>query len=138
MEKPLKILLIFFLINSFVIAQEDITLDFAAHDVGRIYQIVTNTGYSGFSQFINFSNVGEPRSEYPIGLGCLIGFNGGPWIGAKLNGQPHVSTAAHDPGFEFFATGESWDTVWVIGRNEVVDIPYWPGYKGLSDQAAQA
>ena len=30
--------------NSVVVAQEDITLDFEAHDVGRIYQIVTNTG----------------------------------------------------------------------------------------------
>ena len=35
---------------------------------------------------------------------------------------------------EMFPTGEPWDTVWVVKRDEVVDIPYWPNYKGLSDE----
>ena len=130
-----QIILVFFLLllNTIVVAQENVTLDYKMHNAGLILQPVTNTGYCGFSQFIGWIP-NAPPPEYPIGSGCGIGFQGGPWIAGKYNNAPHVSTAAHDPGFEFFPSGESWDTVWVIGRNEVVDIPYWPGYKGLSDQ----
>jgi hypothetical protein len=45
-----------------------------------------------------------------------------------------VSTASHEPGYEFFPSPEPWDTIWVVGRDEEVDIPYWPNYKGISDQ----
>ncbi|NIT56786.1 MAG: hypothetical protein GWN00_11300, partial [Aliifodinibius sp.] len=38
------------------------------------------------------------------------------------------------PRFSFFPSGEPWDTIWVVQDHETVDIPYWPGYKGVSDQ----
>ena len=37
-------------------------------------------------------------------------------------------------GHELFPTTEPWDTIYVVGRDEIVDIPYWPGYKGISDE----
>lgn len=61
------------------------------------------------------------------------------FVGGKIGA--HKVTCAEDwsdlsnfSGFEFFPTGEPWDSIWVVARDEVVDIPYWPNYKGISDQ----
>lgn len=37
-------------------------------------------------------------------------------------------------GYEFFPSGEPWDSIWVVYRGEEVDIPYLPGYVGISDE----
>ena len=36
--------------------------------------------------------------------------------------------------YEFFPSEEPWDTVWTVGRNEIISTPYLKNYKGLSDQ----
>ena len=36
--------------------------------------------------------------------------------------------------YEWYPTAEPWDTVWVVGKNDTMDLPYWPGYVGISDE----
>jgi hypothetical protein len=78
-------------------------------DVGNIGFSVTNAGTLGRPDVVNNPN-GEPSMEYPLNSGIEHLFEGGIWIGAKINGQTAVSTAAIDAptgyttggsGFEF-------------------------------------
>ncbi len=122
-----------------VSAQEGTNIDFKWHNVGQVKQLITNVGYTA-----NSSRLGLPMgfgtyTEYPIGSGNTYcrGEESGQehLIGAILeNGRKVVSTSGHDPGYEFFPSDESWDTVWVVGRGDTVDIPYWQNYVGISDQ----
>ena len=32
--------------------------------------------------------------------------------------------------YEFFPSEEPWDTVWTVGRNEIISTPYLQNYKG--------
>lgn len=79
------------------------------------------------------------QNEYPLGSGCTHG-RWGLWVGAKRGtgstvgvstGGPHCNPYVND---EFFPTAEPWDTVWAINKDEIVDIPYWNNYTGISHQ----
>ncbi|MBK9730195.1 MAG: hypothetical protein IPO83_02725 [Chitinophagaceae bacterium] len=78
-------------------------------NVGNIGFSVTNAGTIGRPDVVNDPQ-GEPSMEYPINSGIEHLFEGGLWIGALVNGQTAVSTAAIDApsgyttgasGFEF-------------------------------------
>lgn len=80
-------------------------------DVGNMGFSVTNAGTIGRPDVVNDPQ-GEPSMEYPINSGIEHLFEGGLWIGALVNGQTAVSTAAIDApsgyttgasGFEFTA-----------------------------------
>ncbi len=79
--------------------------------IGNIGLSVTNVGTVGRPARVNDPN-GPPSMEYPLNSGIEHLFEGGLWIGAMVDGQVAVSTAAVDApagyvagaaGFEFSA-----------------------------------
>lgn len=110
-------------------------LDWKLHNVGKVRQVITNMGTldQGLTDYR-----GLIFSEFPPNSGEEHLYQGGLWIGAlTLTGDTLVSvTKKHfDPGMhEFFPTTAEWDTVWVVGKNDTVDLPYWQNYVGVSDQ----
>jgi len=121
---------------------QEITLDFKYHDVGQVRQLITNKGnlwHAGLPDVEETINCIYPVGSYEEHLG-----EGGIWVGAitpqfdtlvtvSSSWNPHFMGG--DQAFEFWPfSSEPWDTIWVADRGEVLDIPYWPGYTGFSDQ----
>ena len=123
-------------------------LHWDVHDVGNVTQTITNVWSHG-----NLSIGGFPFSDvtciYPKGStstyqitqpsghgGDFAGLE--PTIGAmkndKENGPISVTSSGSLSCNEVYPTSAVWDTIWHVERGEIVDIPYWPGYEGLSDQ----
>lgn len=111
MRKPL----IFFLSFLFTLSlpAQVIPFEQVATDVGNIGLAISNVGTIGRPGFVS-NPQGLPSMEYPLNSGINHLFEGGLWIGARVNGQTLVSTAASDAstgyraglsGFEFTATG---------------------------------
>ena len=138
--------LIMILAGGTLIYAQQTNLDWKISDVGPIRQLVTNMGHFG-KGFTNhsgeFSLHHQMSCRYPASSGIEYGV-WSPWVGAIRLRERLVTTGGpwNDDGIgisfgpikhEFFPTAETWDTVWVVRRGEVVDIPYWPGYTGLSD-----
>jgi len=97
-------------IGIFVYAQP--SFDRETINIGNIGLSITNVGTIGRPDVVNDPQ-GEPSMEYPINSGIEHLFEGGIWIGAKVNGQVAVSTGAIDAptgyttggsGFEFSAS----------------------------------
>jgi hypothetical protein len=108
----LFIVILFTLLSTFGFGQI-IPFDQVATDVGNIGISISNVGTIGRPQIVS-NPQGMPSMEYPIGSGVNHLFEGGLWIGAKVNGQTRVSTVADDAptgyragldGFEFTASG---------------------------------
>jgi hypothetical protein len=108
--------------------------------VGRV-KIITNLGYFATPQGYKVQTKNslnkplEPTQNY-----CYPGSRNAMFLGGK-RGNKKIFTNSEwwnydSPyvGHEFFPTNEPWDTIYVVDRDEVVDIPYWPGYKGISDE----
>lgn len=102
-----SLLLAGFLVTAGAFAQ--IPFDQKATDVGNIGFAVSNVGTLGRPQVITATS-GLPSMEYPLGSGINHLFEGGIWIGARVNGQTRVSSSAVDAstgyraglsGFEF-------------------------------------
>lgn len=111
------------------------TLDWKLHDVGRVRQVVTNTGgmnakYDNLFDYSRLINCEYPPNSFEEHI-----TEGGLWIGSIVGNDTLVSVAQGEGSpREFYPSAQPWDTVWVVGRGEVADIPYWPGYVGHSDQ----
>lgn len=121
--------ILFFLIIANAVFAQRTTLDWKLHNVGAVKQVVTNMG-----------TLWRAATDYPGLLYCEYPLNsneehigaGGIWIGAISNGDTLVSSA--DRYREFYPSGAADDTIWVVSKGDTVDIPYWPGYTGVSDQ----
>ena len=138
-KKSLTGLILVLLFQNLLFGQAATNIDYKWHNVGKVKQLIVNVGYTGNSSRLGLPFGNAVYCEYPIGSGCGYSRNEESGqehlIGSILSdGKKVVSTSGHDPGYEFFPTEEPWDTIWVVQRGEVVDIPYWPGYKGISDQ----
>ena len=117
-------------------------LDCQYSNIGTIGLVVENTGNIGAGITggqCDISKFAGIQNEYPLGSGCTHG-RWGLWVGAKRGtgstvgvstGGPHCNPYVND---EFFPTAEPWDTVWTINKDEIVDIPYWNNYTGISHQ----
>ena len=121
-----------------VINAQTVTLDWKLHDIGKVRQVVTNTGWLNAKNDATFDFPGLINCEYPPGSREEHITEAGPWIGAKVNGQPLVSVVRGEEG-EFWPSDESWDTMWVVHRGDTVNIgdpvnPYWQNYVGVSDE----
>jgi len=108
-------------------------LDWKLHNVGKVRQVITNMGT------LSKARTGYPGlifSEFPPGSDEEHLYQGGMWIGAITpQGDTLVSTTeAHFTPHEFYPSAERWDTIWVAKRGQVLDIPYWRNYVGVSDQ----
>jgi len=133
--------LIFLILNIFSIAWgQTLTTDYVITDAGQIRQLITNQGLlwsGGYSVPTNINAEFPPASfeehigEAGIWVGAIIP-DGDTLVSVTSSWNPHVSTGG---AFEFWPpSNEPWDSIWVVTRGEVVDIPYWPGYTGLSDK----
>jgi hypothetical protein len=128
----LKLLVIFIFIASITYSQKA-RLDWKIHNAGKVLQLVTNMGTLWRTE-TNYR--GLIYCEYPPGSGEEHIGEGGIWIGGITpEGDTLVSvTTGWGSFFEFYPTANNWDTIWVVGRNQVANIPYWPYYIGVSDQ----
>ncbi|MBU1098102.1 MAG: hypothetical protein CVV25_08555 [Ignavibacteriae bacterium HGW-Ignavibacteriae-4] len=117
-------------------AAQEATFDWKMHNVGNVRQVVTNRGGLNAKGDATFDYKGLLNCEHPLNSNMEHITNTGLWVGAVLNGTRSVSLADGESGIihEFFPSAEPWDTVWVVNKRQEVDIPYWPGYKGISDQ----
>jgi len=146
--KPLFIVPIFIFIwvvkleaQHFPADPSKITISVKKHSFGR-HKIVSNLGFMARPpqfEIDDFPKMIAKKGVYQNNVLAGEGRNA-LFIGGKI-GSHKVFTCGEDwsdnssySGFEFFPSGEPWDTIWVVGRDEIVDIPYWKNYKGISDQ----
>lgn len=132
-----RILLITFLICSNYFSQK-VTLNWKVHDVGRVRQVITNTGWLNAARDALFDYPGLINSEYPPNSKEEHITEAGAWIGAVVNGEKLVSVIRGEEG-EFYPSDQDWDTIWTVKRGDTIDIgdpanPYWKKYVGISDQ----
>lgn len=111
------------------------TLDWKLHTVGRVRQVVTNTGGLNAKQDNLFDFPRLINCEYPPNTFEEHITEAGLWIGAIVGQDSLVSVAQGEASSrEFYPSDAPWDTIWVVNRGDTVDIPYWPRYVGISDQ----
>lgn len=130
-----KLLIILTLFSSLLTAQEA-SFDWKMINVGNVRQVVTNRGGLNAKGDNTFDYPGLLNCEHPPNSNMEHLTNTGLWVGAVYDGARSVSLADGESGtiHEFFPTAEPWDTVWYVKKREEVDIPYWQGYVGVSDQ----
>ena len=136
MSKYLRSIMIYGLLAATLFAQDKVSLDWKMHNVGQIRRTESNMG--GDLNAKNAESLGYKGMlycEYPPDSYVEHIGEAGIWVGAVVGGDTCVSvTTSWSSSFEFYPTAEPWDTVWVIGRYDTVDIPYWKNYVGTSDQ----
>lgn len=133
--KNLVLTILFTIALAFSVFAQETTLDWKLHDVGKVRQVITNTGgwNAKFDDFFDYPRL--INCEYPLNSFEEHITEAGLWIGAIVEGDSLVSVAQGEASSrEFFPTDAPWDTIWVVKRGEVVDIPYWHNYVGVSDQ----
>lgn len=134
MTGRLILLLAFLVICSTLFAQQT-TLDWKLHDVGKVRQFISNIGSLWPTGLLGSDYPGLIYCEFPPNSGEEHVGEGGIWVGALVGADSLVSvTTSWNSTQEFFPTDAPWDTIWVVTRGDTVDIPYWPGYVGVSDQ----
>ena len=118
--------------------QFEANLDWAVTRQGQVRQVFTNMG-SFLGHRVELGYPGLVNSEFPAGSFEEHLGEGGIWVGGVTpQGDTLVTSSlgwAPGPYFwETFPSSAPWDTIWTVGRGETADIPYWPGYTGISDQ----
>ncbi|NOX38211.1 MAG: hypothetical protein GXO78_11835 [Calditrichaeota bacterium] len=118
-----------------LVAQQRVSLDWKMHDVGKVRQFVSNIGSLWPTWVLWGSWTGLIYCEFPPNSFEEHVGEGGIWIGAIVGSDTLVSvTTSWNSAVEFYPSAAPWDTIWVVSKNDTVDIPYWPGYVGISDQ----
>ena len=86
-----------------VVAEEDaltpkrvLVLDGSfVHDVGAVHLNMTNFGLIGSRPRVSSGYSHAPSLEYPVGSGIDFLWGAGLWVGALVDGVPHVSTGQY-------------------------------------------
>lgn len=129
--------------DSFPADPSKITVSIKRHKVGKS-QAISNLGFCGRPVGFNFDNENTKSGSSDLSKSSQQVLLAGAarqalFLGGKVGGQK-VFTCGEEWsdqsswwGFEFFPTGQPWDTVWVVPKDSVVDIPYFPGYRGISE-----
>ena len=130
--------LFFLLICTTLVFSQYTTFDYKIHNVGKVRQFVSNMGTldENYENQKFTSYRGLLMSEMPAGSNEEHIYQFGIWVGGITpEGDTLVSVSrTHFTPHEFYPSNQPWDTVWVVKRGEEADIPYWPGYTGVSDQ----
>lgn len=132
-----SILVIFFVLifclSAF--AQTRVTLDWKMHDVGQVRQFISNIGSLWPTGYLSGDFSGLIYCEFPPNSYEEHVGEGGIWVGAIAGEDTLVSVTSswHSP-VEFFPSEAPWDTIWVVSKGDIVNIPYWSDYTGVSDQ----
>jgi len=117
---------------------DTLSLDHKFHDVGKVWQVITNLGYLGHHCYTTYAPL--KKCEYPVGSGSSYIYGGSILVAGIANNKKLFSMAdawseySSNCAYEFFPSGAPWDTVWVVNRGQTVDIPYLPDYTALADQ----
>ncbi len=128
-----RLVLILPLVTGIVYAQPN--LQWKKHDIGTLTGVVTNQGAQWAAetdyewQWIYY--------EAPPGSGVEHMGEGGLWVGGILDDDTLVTVTtgwASPSHYETYPTDSSWDTIWVAGKGDTIDIPYWPEYVAMSEQ----
>lgn len=69
------------------------------HDVGAVHLNITNFGLIGSRPGVSSTYGHAPSLEYPVGSGIDFLWAAGLWVGALVDGVPHVSTGEYSPEF---------------------------------------
>lgn len=99
--------------------------------------IISNLGYGGKPVGFNFDNLNLGKAA---DLATTTGGRNSIYLGGIVNRKKiytqgeEWSDRSNYWGYEFFPSDAPWDTVWVAYRSQEVDIPYLPGYVGVSDE----
>lgn len=120
-----------------LVHSQQVTLDWKVADVGQVRQFLANNGsfwHLNKYDYPELINTEFPPNSYEEHVG-----EAGLWVGAitPSNDTLVTVTTSWNPwgrGEFWPPSNADWDTIWVVKRNQVVDIPYWPGYKGKSDR----
>lgn len=91
-------------------------------NVGKIGLMVSNVGTLGRPNVQNNTS-GPPSMEYPLNSGVEHLFESGLWIGAKVNGQTLVSTAAIDNPTGYSTGGAGYEFTSSSGITERSKLP---------------
>ena len=124
--------------DGFPPAADLLTLDHAFHDVGKVWQVITNMGYLGYHCYTTYAPL--KKCEYPSGSGSSYLYGGSILVAGIKNNRKLFSMAdawsenSGNCAYEFYPSAEPWDSVWVGKRGEIMDIPYLPNYSPLADQ----
>ncbi len=139
-EKIFKGLIFIFFISAIGLSQRVYT-DYVITDACQVRQLITNQGllWTGGYGIPIFINCEFPPGSYEEHIG-----EAGIWVGAitpkndtlvsvTSSWNPHITQGNF---FEFWPPSDDpADSIWVVKRGEVVDIPYLPfPYKGLGDK----
>ncbi|MCK4256608.1 hypothetical protein KAX35_06950, partial [candidate division WOR-3 bacterium] len=128
-----KIVIILPFIIGIVYAQPN--LQWKKHDIGTLTGVVTNQGAQWAAQtdyewqWIYY--------ESPPGSGVEHMGEGGLWVGGIVDNDTLVTVTtgwASPSHYETYPTDTSWDTIWVAGKGDTIDIPYWSEYIAISEQ----
>ena len=137
MSRKLIIFTLFILITGSSVFAQEVTLDWKIMDIGQIRQFIGNNG--AFWNLQKYDYPGLITCEFPpnsfeehVGEAAI-------WVGAITpNNDTLVSVqSSWNPwgrGEFWPCSSAPWDTIWVVSRNDTVDIPFWPGYIGKSDR----
>lgn len=105
------------------------------HDVGKVRQFISNIGSLWPTGVLWSSWTGLIYCEFPPNSFEEHVGEGGIWVGSVVGSDSLVSvTTSWNSNVEFYPGAAPWDTIWVVEKNDTVNIPYWPGYVGISDQ----
>ncbi|MBU1422361.1 MAG: hypothetical protein KKG06_04135 [Bacteroidetes bacterium] len=127
-----KILILTSLLSSTSLFAQRAKLDWKLHEIGAVKQLITNMGslWRSNTNYPGLIYCEYPRNSHEEHIG-----EGGIWVGGIVGNDTSVSvTTGWAPSFEFYPSAEAWDTIWVVNKNDTVDIPYWQKYVGVSDQ----
>jgi len=128
-----RILIALVLVFTAPLLAQQARLDYKVHDVGRVRQLVTNIGtlWSAVTDY-----PGLIYAEYPPNSREEHVGEGGIWVGGITPGNDTLVsvTTSWASSFEFFPSAARWDSIWVIGKGDTVNIPYRQRYVGVSDQ----
>ncbi|MBN1347773.1 hypothetical protein JXJ21_00025 [candidate division KSB1 bacterium] len=130
-----KLCMVLLMASTSLSAQQQVSLDWKMHDVGQVRQFISNIGSLWPTGYLIGSFSGLIYCEFPPNsIEEHVG-EGGIWVGAIAGSDTLVSvTSSWHSSVEFFPSSARDDTIWVVSKNDTVDIPYMPGYVGVSDQ----
>jgi len=116
-----------------------LTISVKVHKVGG--GIISNLGYMEKPVGIEIDNLGKPAlGKATAEIGFSTGGRNAVYLGGIVNHRKVFSCGeewsdkSNYWGYEFFPSGEPWDSIWVVYRDEEADIPYLPNFKGVSDE----
>ena len=104
--------------DSFPPAADLLTLDHAFHDVGKVWQVITNMGYLGHHCYTTYAP--RKKCEYPIGSGSSYLYGGSILVAGKLNEQKILVLTASSP------SDEAVEKIKSLGVKNVLNKPIDP------------